>query len=56
MAKKGPGRAYREGMTIVQLMDMFPTEEAATEPGLSLCGLAGRRAALWQVRIDPHDA
>ena len=30
MAKKGPGRAYREGMTIVQLMDMFPTEEAAT--------------------------
>ena len=30
MAKKGPGRAYREGLTIVQLMDMFPTEEAAT--------------------------
>ena len=29
MAKKGPGRAYREGLTIVQLMDMFPTEEAA---------------------------
>ena len=30
MAKKGPGRAYREGVTLVQLMDMFPTEEAAT--------------------------
>ena len=30
MAKKGPGRACREGLTIVQLMDMFPTEEAAT--------------------------
>ncbi len=30
MAKRGPGRAYREGLTIVQLMDMFPTEEAAT--------------------------
>ena len=29
MAKKGPGRAYREGLTIVQLMDMFPTEAAA---------------------------
>ena len=31
MAKKGPGKAHREGMTIVQLMDMFPTETAATE-------------------------
>ena len=29
MAKKGLGRAYREGLTIVQLMDMFPTEAAA---------------------------
>ena len=31
MAKKAPGKAHREGMTIVELMDMFPTEEAATE-------------------------
>ena len=31
MAKKAPGKAHREGLTIVQLMDMFPTEEAATE-------------------------
>ena len=31
MAKKGPGKAYREGLTIVQLMEMFPTEQAATE-------------------------
>ena len=30
MAKKAPGRAHREGPTIVQLMDMFPTEDAAT--------------------------
>ena len=30
MAKKAPGKAHREGMTVVQLMDMFPTEEAAT--------------------------
>ena len=30
MSKKAPGKAYREGLTIVQLMDMFPTEEAAT--------------------------
>ena len=30
MAKKAPGKSHREGLTIVQLMDMFPTEEAAT--------------------------
>ena len=29
MATKGPGKAHREGMTIVQLMDMFPEEAAA---------------------------
>ena len=31
MAEKAPGKAHREGLTVVQLMDMFPTEEAATE-------------------------
>ena len=31
MAKKAPGKAHREGVTVVELMDMFPTEEAATE-------------------------
>ena len=31
MTKKAPGKAYREGLTVVELMDMFPTEEAATE-------------------------
>ena len=30
MAKKAPGKAHREGITVVELMDMFPTEEAAT--------------------------
>ena len=29
MAKKAPGKAHREGLTVVELMDMFPTEEAA---------------------------
>ena len=29
MAKKAPGKSHREGITIVELMDMFPTEEAA---------------------------
>ncbi len=31
MATNAPGKAHREGLTLVQLMDMFPTEEAATE-------------------------
>ena len=30
MGKKAPGKPHREGVTIVELMDMFPTEEAAT--------------------------
>lgn len=28
---KAPGKSHREGMTLVQMMDMFPTDEAATE-------------------------
>ena len=31
MAKKAPGKSHRKGLTIVQLMDMFPTEKAAAE-------------------------
>ena len=30
MSRKAPGKAHREGVTLVELMDMFPTEEAAT--------------------------
>ena len=30
MARKAPGKAHREGLTVVELMDMFPTEKAAT--------------------------
>ena len=29
MTHKAPGRHYREGMSLVQLMDMFPSEETA---------------------------
>jgi transposase-like protein len=28
---KAPGKAHRKGITLVQLMDMFPNEEAATD-------------------------
>ena len=31
MAHKAPGKHYREGMSVVQLMDMFPDEDAAHE-------------------------
>ena len=31
MPKPAPGKSQREGLTIVQMIDMFPTEEAATE-------------------------
>ena len=31
MAKEAPGKSHREGITLVELMDMFPTEEAATK-------------------------
>ena len=31
MTNPAPGKSHREGLTIVQMMDMFPTEEAATE-------------------------
>ena len=31
MSKPAPGKAHRQGLTLVQMMDMFPTEEAATE-------------------------
>ena len=30
MAKKAPGKAHRKGLTVVELTDMFPSEEAAT--------------------------
>ena len=31
MSQTAPGKHYREGLTLVQMMDMFPTEDAATE-------------------------
>ena len=45
---KAPGRAYREGMSIIDLWKMFPTEEAAAKwfesvmwPGERCCGHCG---------------
>ena len=51
MAHKAPGKAHRQGMTLIQLMDRFPTEEAATEwfedvfwNGHRCCGKCGSTA------------
>ena len=40
MAYKAPGKSHREGLTLVQMMDMFPTEEAA---------VAWFEAVLWPI-------
>lgn len=48
MRSKGPGKHYREGMTLVDLMDLFPDEQAATRwfedvcwNGQRCCGKCG---------------
>ena len=48
MAKKAPGKAHREGITVMALMEMFPDEAAATEwfegviwRGTRCCGHCG---------------
>ena len=48
MANKAPGKSHREGITLVQLMDMFPDETAATQwfqkvvwNGTRCCGHCG---------------
>ena len=48
MAHKAPGKAYRDGLTLIQMMDIFPTEQAATEwfeavlwDGQRCCGKCG---------------
>ena len=48
MANKAPGKSHREGITLVQLMDMFPDETAATKwfekvvwNGIRCCGHCG---------------
>ncbi len=49
MPHPAPGRSHREGMTLVEMMDMFPTDEAATRwfegriwpEGKRTCGKCG---------------
>ena len=48
MTQKAPGKSHREGITLVQLMDMFPDEATATKwfekvvwNGTRCCGHCG---------------
>ena len=42
MAQKAPGKAYREGLSLIEVMDMIPTEDAAREWIESVIWPAGR--------------
>ena len=42
MVKSAPGKHYREGISIIELTDMFPTEQSATEWFESLIWPNGR--------------
>ena len=42
MAQKAPGKAHRKGLTLIQLMEMFPTEEAANNWFESVLWINGR--------------
>ena len=39
MAQKAPGKAHRKGLTLIQLMEMFPTEEEANKCLRKYCGM-----------------
>ena len=46
--KGGPGKSYRNGITLLQLQDMFPSEDAAGEWFESLIWADGRRCPRCQ--------
>ena len=48
MAHKAPGKAHREGISLIELAEMFPDEEAARE-WFENAGMA-QRAALSALR------
>ena len=52
MVHNAPGKAYREGITLLQLADRFPTEESAVQwfEGVVWSGEAGLRA----LRLSRH--
>ncbi len=43
MSQKAPGKSHREGVSLLELFDMFPDEEAATEWFETICWSEGRK-------------
>ena len=55
MAHKAPGKAHREGLTLVELMDMFPTEATATAWFESVIWPDGERSCGKCGSINTHE-
>ena len=60
MVYKAPGKAHRKGLTLVQMMDMFPTEDAAVAwfesvlwPNERCCGNCGSTRTREVPTADP---
>ena len=56
MAKKAPGRAHREGITLLQLAEMFPDEDAAREWFEHILWPTGDRPCPRCGSTDTHEA
>ena len=47
---KGPGKAYRKGLTLMDLFDMFPDDETAEEWFIETLWPDGMRCPHWRRR------
>ena len=56
MAKKAPGKAHREGITLLQLAEMFPDEDAAREWFEHILWPTGDRPCPRCGSTDTHEA
>ena len=59
--KKGPGKSYRDGISLIELMDMFPNEEAAVKwfeqiiwPNGSTCPRCGSEKISSRRKPQPY--
>ena len=55
MAHTGPGRAHRDGISLLQLAEMFPTEEAARQWFESIVWPTGERHCPRCASVDTHE-
>ncbi len=56
MAKKAPGKAHREGITLIQLSEMFPDEDAARRWFEAILWADGERPCPRCGSADTHEA